>query len=316
MHWIRSHPFIASILGVIVILFLGGVLVWNKTATSASGSEGYTWGKYGGGRLSDITANKGSLGNPDPLEKEFTDEDFYTLLSDTRDKPYASLIPQTNVYESRNLGTTTNSEIIFTGDELAKLLASISPTAQIVAPYNPFDVEFAFSDIYAYVPATVAQESQETRKLNERQRELLNYGNEAGSYIESFVERWGDQSQILKQFMEDLNNEEKAQAVNDLAFALGKVGRDIEDMDVVPDDARGVHARLVSGYKLIGKKLEPVSNARSDEELLKAVIDYNSAADQFAKDYLSVVTLLSVAEVPFSSGEPGSVFVFKPSLSL
>lgn len=316
MNWIKSHPFIATIIGVVIILFLGGALVLNKSATSPTGSSGYTWGKYGGGRLSDITANQGSLGNPDPLEKELTDEDFYTLLSDTRDKPYASLIPQTNVYESRSVGTTTNSEITFDGDELAELLASISPTAQIIAPYNPFDEEFVFSDIYAYVPATVAEESPEPTKLNERQRELLNYGNEAGSYIESFVERWGDQSQILKQFMEDMSNAEKAQLVDDLAFALGKVGRELEDMDIVPEDAARVHARLVAGYKSIGEKLEPVAAARSDEELLQAVIAYNAAADEFAKDYLSVVTLLSVAEVPFSSGEPGSVFVFSPSLSL
>jgi len=314
--WFKEHPFIATTIGVIIILLLGGALVWNKTAMSSNGSGGYTWGKYGSGRLTDITANQGSLGNPATLEKEFTEEDFYTLLSETRDKPYTSLIPQTNVYESRDIGTTTNSEITFTGDELAELLASISPTAQIVAPYNPFDVEFAFSDIYAYVPATVAAESPESTKLNDRQRELLNYGNEAGSYIESFVERWGDQAQILKQFMEDLTNPEKAQVVDDLAYALAKVGRELEDMDIVPEDAAGVHAKLVAGYKSIGEKLEPVSAARSDEELLEAIIAYNAAADAFAKDYLSVVTLLSVAEVPFSSGEPGSVFVFSPSLSL
>jgi hypothetical protein len=94
------------------------------------------------------------------------------------------------------------------------------------------------------------------------------------------------------------------------------VGRDLEDMDIVPEDAAGVHARLVAGYKSIGAKLEPVAAARSDKELLEAVIAYNAAADEFAKDYLSVVTLLSVAEVPFSSGESGSVFVFSPSLSL
>ncbi|PIR86418.1 hypothetical protein COU13_01010 [Candidatus Kaiserbacteria bacterium CG10_big_fil_rev_8_21_14_0_10_43_70] len=310
------HPFVTSIIGVVIILFLGTILVLDKSATSPSDSSAYTWGKYGSGRLTDITANQGSLGIPAPLEARYTEEDFYALLSDTRDKPYASLIPKTNVYESRFAGTTTNSEITFNADEITELLASISPTAQIVAQYNPLEDEFLFSDIYAFVPAKVAPEEEEPTSFNQRQRDLHDYGNEAGSYIQSFSERWRDQSQILKQFIEDIGNEEKAMQVDDLSFALIRVGIDLENMDIVPDDAQGAHTRLVSGYKSIGQKLASVASARSDEELLNAVIAYNEAADDFAEDYLSVVTLISVAEVSFSSSEPGSIFVFKPSLTL
>ena len=318
MQWFREHPFVAAIIGVFIVIALGTMLVWNKVATAPSSSDGYTWGKYGSGRLTDITANEGSLGAPNPLEDEFSEDDFYTLLSETRDKPYASLIPQTNVYESRNVatGTITNEAITFDADEITALLATLSPTAQVVAPYNPFEDEFLLSDIYAFVPATVAEETPEPQQLDLQHRELRDYGNEAGSYIESFTDRWGDQAQVLKQFIEDMESEEKAQLVDDLAFSLARVGRDLEDMDLVPDVAQGVHSRLVSGYVSIGQKLAVVAKARSDEALLDAIIAYNEAADDFAEDYLSVVTLLSVAEVTFSSTEPGSVFVFSPSLTL
>jgi len=320
MQWFKMNPFIATIIGVVIVLALGTILVWDKVATSGSGAPGYTWGKYGGGRLTDVTANEGSPGTPRPLEREFTEEDFYALLEEGEDNIYASLIPQANIYESRTfdeIGTTTeNGEIIFNTDDIAELLTSISSTAQVGSPSNPFENEFAFSDIYAFVPATVALETPEPASLDQRQRELKDYGNEAGSYVESFTDRWRDQAQILKQFIEDIDNEEKAQLVDDLAFSLSRVGRDLDGMDIIPDLAKGAHARLVSGYISIGQKLTAVANARSDEELLDAIIAYNEAADDFAEDYLSVVTLLSVAEVTFSNNEPGSVFVFKPSFTL
>jgi len=318
MHWIKAHPFLFALVGIFILILLGAILVWDKVATAPSFSAGYTWGKYGSGRFSDIIANEGSLRVPNALEKEFSEEDFYTLLSETRDKPYTSLIPQTNVYESRlnATGTISNTEITFDADEITALLASISPTAQVVTPYNPFEGEFLLSDIYAFVPATVAAEALESSKLTERQRALKDYGNEAGSYIESFNERWRDQAQILKQFLEDMQNEEKAQLVEDLAFALTRIGRDLADIDIIPDVAQGVNARLASGYVSIGEKLTAVAQARSDEALLDAILAYNEAADDFAEDYLSTVTLLSVAEVPFSNSEPGSVFVFTPSLTI
>lgn len=308
----KEHPYTAVLIGVLLLLIGGAVVVWNKSATNTGGGA-YTWGRSGG--FSDLRSNLDSQLLQSGPRDGFSEKDLLTFLNEGRDSDYASLIPQSNVYQSNTTGSTVNEAFSYNEDELAELLASISPTAQIIQPNNPFEDTINLSDIFAFVPATVAATtSTSDGRLTLRQRKLFDYGNETGSFIETYADLWGDQALLLRAFVED-RTDQKAAVVSDLAFALTRLGKSLEDMEGMPNDVAGIHKRIATGYQKLGEKLEAVSKTRSDEELLSAITDYNAAADIFAKDFLAMVTLFSVAEVTFSQNEPGKVFVFSPTSS-
>jgi len=303
---------------VLVLLVGGGFLIMGKSATGVVDTQ-VTWGTYGSGRLSDVNALQGSSVEAPGLNRRFTAEEIYTQIAAERTGDIA-FVP-TNVYE-KNAALTVDTkaedgEYLFKDQDIEALFASLGRSAQPVAPRNSFGDELSIDDILSYVPVVVGGISGEAR-LSEKQEKLYLYANEAGSYIEIHGEAWHDQAQVLQRFMEDRENPLKSGEAEELAEALGGLGNALAsiDADLIPLEVAAPHQQLVERYRELGDALQVVVQARTDEDMLPAILAYNESAEKFARAYLAIVTVMSVAEVTFSSADPGKVFSFQPTPQL
>lgn len=316
MDWISRHLPLVGTGAVLVVIVIGSALVWDKTATGPATEGANSFSQYGG-RITDTTRTVVSDTREVPQQRDLSEGELFRLFAEDEEQAqYTSLIPRTNAFKSTDIAT--NTAFSYTSEELEELLANISPSAQAVAPQEQFGAEASLESIYRYVPASLATTTTVRERPDERTEALLMYGNEIGASIQSYETRWSDQALILRRFVEDMDNPEKAQRVADLADALVTLGDSIENTspDLMPSDIAPMNAALANGYREIGEKLRVVGQARSNPELLDAVTAYNTAARSFANKYLAIVTLMSVEEVPFNKDDPGSVFVFEPTVSL
>lgn len=166
---------------------------------------------------------------------------------------------------------------------------------------------------YSYVPQAIITTTEPEEGRSESQEALFKYGNEAGLIIQLFEDRNRSMARVLKDQFEDPTHPDKAAALVGLGNALVGVGESLQTLESVPDQARSANARLAESYKKTGEKLTLIPNAATDEEKIAAMLAYNAAAEEYVRNYISVVNLFSLARVRFSSSDPGSVFMFSSS---
>lgn len=305
MEWIRTHPVLATVIAIGLIVGGGALLAWDKIAFSPNTTGGYTWGQLGAGEYRGVLDGRAGRSNGQQL----TPDDLYEELV-AENQPDISIIPQTDVFARFASSTTSSGEILFSADDIAELIAALGTSAQVVPPQDPFGEEFTLSDVYSFLPGGLISTTSQTERKTLRQRTLFDYGNEVGSYVESFRDFNRNQSNTLRQFLEDTGSETKAEAVRDLGNAFQRLGRDLARMDNVPSDIETEHLTFARGYETLGELLLQVAEARDDEALLSAIQTYNAAADEFAESYLTLITIFSINEVEFNSYDSGRMFTF------
>lgn len=166
---------------------------------------------------------------------------------------------------------------------------------------------------YSFIPRGLMSTSTSEHPRTEMQQTLYNYGNEIGSFIQSFEQQHPGVAQTLKNQVEDRGNAEKAAAVVQIADALKNVGENLNTMDNVPSQMASVHARLAKSYIAIGTNLAKVPATGNDSDFLKAIEAYNTVADTFVKNYVAMAELFGAYGVIFTLTDAGSVFTFTPS---
>jgi len=312
MKWVSTHPLRASFFLLLIIFLLGALLTWDKFQTTTLTEN--TWSGFGGTNLS--SDRFGSIRTPE----ELTEQELVALLEEGEQVSFASLTPTRTLFKSTS-ASTNSTPLEFGMGELETFFSTLNADIRIPAAESFFEdsensSSLSFADIYAFVPATIAQAKPQQSKMTLPQRELYSFGNEAGSFIETYSDAWGDQAQILQRFINDRGDAQKQARVRALSSSLARLGTNIESISYVPTNAQSARRKLSTGYKELGALLRKVGDARTDEELLSAMIEYNARADSFVEDYISVVTLFSVAEIKFSQSDPGRVFTFTPTPTL
>lgn len=305
MSWVREHSkLVGGITLTIGILALSS-LAYDKLATSSpTGSQGAWHGFSGSQELQfDPTAPR----NREVVVTE--DEVFDSLVSD---RIHTHLTTQTpKIFELAALPTAT-STYTFSSDDITALLANLTPSAAIAIPVLSEDEEgLTLSDVYAYLPQGLTSITTPTKKLTGARLELYEYGNRAGSYIETFGEQYGNyQNATIRRFLEDRDDEVKAREVDDLGKAFIRLGRELKTVESIPTFIADTHLQMADGYIAVGEATRKVALAKTDDELLAAILNSNHASDTFVKAYISIAEQFSALEVRFRDSEPGKVFVF------
>lgn len=299
--------------GIGILILAGATIVANKLATSTQ-STSYTWGTEGGaGRFVPSEFFKGSLRDAPNLPERFTISDLYRSLESSPDRFFASLnLPRSGDGKAPVVEATKEGTLEYDEAAVEALLASLRPSSYVVTPSEDSSIEGDIANIYNYIPSSIVGTTTDIKKpMNQNQRHLHLYGIEAGQPIESYFTLWGSaQSQIFKNLFEDRSNPEKIQSAKDVARALFDIGDTLERMSEVPASIKPQHDTLAASYKVVGRTLIPLINAKTDAELLSRLEEYNTLVEKFARDYLAVVAIFAANEIKYDESEPGRVFVF------
>lgn len=312
--WIRAHLTLVYGIGIGLLILTAMVLVSDKFATNVQ-DDAYTWGSYGGGgRFIPTEQYLGSSREAPPYEQPVTITEISRNLQMNPDRVYASLVPSASIPQGNlYFGTTTTEGALELGeDAVDALLKSIKPSAYTG---NLTASEGTLDEIYHFIPKNIGSAGvSNQRQMNKTQRDLYNYGNEAGSSVELFSSIWAPvQANIHRSFVEDRANPDKAASLKKLGNALTEVGLSLSYMELIPLPMKTAHGNLAAAYQKVGGKTIAIADARADDELLAAIDLYNAAADDFLKAYLAVSTVFNLNSVSFSDVDPGRMFVYTAS---
>lgn len=282
MLWLRSHPHILALVFAAALVLFGALVVFNKTS-SGGDSQVRAWGGVGGYLLDPAARN--SEGSRPPEEDIFG-----------------------KVYSGPPFHYTPVSSVAPSEEEafnFEKLLTTIS------APNISVSTESETSlDPYSFVPTGFISTSSGQKIRTPVEQSLYNYGNEAGSLIQSFESSFKNAPQILKDQFEDREDAAKRNALLTLAGGLEGVGIQLEKIEDVPAPIAGAHAKVAASYQELGKKLALLPEAKREETILDAMLSYNGAVEVYVKNYVSLATIFTAYGVTFSPDDPGSIFMF------
>src|SRR3989338_2669897 len=211
MQWLRSHPYIDALLGAAILVLLGVLIVGQRTSVRDENTVPLAWGGVGS-RFSDPIARvPGQSGPP-------------FVYNSAPPAP----IPQ-----------NTSGDTDFDFDAFIAMVSS--PQGRPASDGNQTTAD-AFLDAYSFIPSGLISTSTPVKARTAAQEELHDYGNLAGSEIESFEDSHRNMPQTLKDQFEDPRDSGKVAAVEELGNALAGVGRSLEAIDNVPAAGRSANS--------------------------------------------------------------------------
>lgn len=282
--WFHNHPYVPWIASAAALTILGLLIVSSRTAYNPP-EHATTW--RGAGGIYDF----GSM----ITKQEVRGASQAPLFSYDYELP--TLVPQEGAGEST------------ADDPYALLLASIRPSSY---PVQETDDTSFLEEVYSLIPQGLRAIS-EPKELSEEAYAFYKYGNEVGSYIDTYDSTYGKRAvSVLSDFYKDRKNAAKQDAMRRLADSIEHVGEEIAGMASVPKDIAGMHELLAERYQDAGRKLANIPGARNDSELLERIIEYNNAADALVSTLSTLAVFFATANISFTPHEPGSVFTFSP----
>ena len=288
MSWVRAHPY-ATTLALAAILVLAGIFIITRRA--GVGPQGQNLGTWGGVNV-DLFDPIGAA----PARN--TTEDQQDLYTQVRSGPPFQYSPLPAPVDTTGEAPADD----FNFDEFISMLTQ--PKTSSVK------IDSSLGDVYSFIPGGLISTSTLTKAKTEIESAIYEYGNDAGSYIQSYDEQYRNAPQILKDQFEDRTNAAKNARLADLGSAMAGVGMSLQNIDIVPPSFEPANKSLGKSYVDMGAKLRAVAAARSDEQVLGAVMAYNASVETFTKSYVALATLFSAYGVSFKPDEAGSVFMF------
>jgi len=287
MPWITAHLYLTG--SIVAVLVLTGVFVVKNQSADTQGPRTLTWGA--GGYLFDPSA--GIQNTP-----ESASENIYSAIQEGPPFYYDPGVSASSLRDSA-------PEFDF--DAFIAMLSKPSGASQAKEGSD------SLPSAYSFIPSGLVSTSTAQRALTPTQQAIRTYGNTAGAIIQSFEPLLRSSPQILKDQFEDRGSSQKNAALTDLAESLAHVGHEMEAMENVPPEMASAHMRVAKSYQEMGEKLANIANTSSEQAAVDAILTYNASVETYIKNYASLATLFSLHEVPFTSAEPGSVFVFTQS---
>ena len=289
MEWLRTHPYAVSVAGAFILILIGVFIVKERASVAPDNSTTSVWGGIGT-----------RLFNPSPGVSGPFENNSENIYSDVRSGPPFYYNPAPAQTPPSSAGADDN----FDFEAFLSVLAGPRKTGGASGDDSLLDAA------YSFIPSGLISTSTFQKTHSPTQQTLYNYGNDAGSFIQSFENSFRDASQILKDQYEDRENPQKNAALVSLAESLAGVGDALERMEDVPSEVRAAHGKVAASYREMGEKLSRIPEARRDETFLEATQTYNAAVESYLKNYVALATLLSVYGVVFTAEDPGSVFTF------
>lgn len=284
----HNHPYVPWIAGAAALTILGLLIVSSRTAYIPP-EYAATWRGAGGiYDFSSIVTKQNARGTSQPPRFSYD-------------------------YELPKLASQEVTGENVADDPYALLIASIRPSSYPVQETN--DLSF-LDEVYSLIPQGL-RTIPEPKELGEEAHALYEYGNEVGSYIDTYESAYGKQAvSVLNNFYKDRKSASKQEEVRHLADSIERVGKEIAGMQFVPEDLAGMHVLLAERYQDAGRKLANIPEAKNDNELLERITEYDSAADALLSALSTLAIFFATADISFTSHEPGSIFTFSPAGSL
>lgn len=289
--WVHNHPYLATSITVAALLVLLFFIVAARTGVHGSAS-GNNW--VGAGSVF-FTGGR-TLTQAERMSAE-------AIVKQQSPKTELGYIP----IPTPNADGTSAEDF---ANDLGKLLLELS-----VQPNTPAPAQTETGSGYSLIPHGLISVASGAKQRSPEAEVLFVYGNEVGTYIQGFESLHLNSVQMMKDHAEDRGNADKAANVDRLGYEMAELGRDLNQLQTVPADIKAAHAALATSYRLAGTNLTKVAAAKSDEEFLGAINTYNASVESLAKRFLVVVGIFSANEVSFSSSDPGSIFMFNPTIS-
>lgn len=290
MEWLRSHPYLDAFVVACSLFIVGGLVVRTQLAAPVSRSVSATWESTGGIYVHSVSTGDATL----------LPETYVGPSTRVENLGYIPLSTQNSV----GTGPQDASENFDFGELLAALA---QPAKQNSSPGAD-----TTASSYSFIPSGLIATTTLEKPRTAQQDALYLYGNEVGDTIISFESTHPDQPSILKNHMEQPENLEAKAALKKLGNDLARVGDTISSLEA-PTQAIGAHKALVAAYRDIGTKLATISDTEGNDALFDAIVTYNSAAEEFAKKFVSLAQVFQSYSVTFSPGDGGSVFMFPSS---
>jgi hypothetical protein len=289
--WVRGHLLIALPIFGGVLLVLGAVIVIEQ-APAHGGTSAQVWGS-------------GSA----PVNPTYQGQSGPTLLQPTiGGGPSPEFLP---IAPKPPLGETPAADT-----DLASLLATLTTQLQTPVPQGTDSGVTSISS-YDFIPqGLLSTSSSAVVHRSGKTLELYDYGNEIGSYVQSYENSHRGVATILKNQIEDRADSAKGQAVRDVGSALAKIGVSMEHMDQIPASVGTLHTNLAKSYEDAGAKLAAIPDAQSDQQFVAAIEAYNASADALTQNFVTLAEFFSLSQVTFTSDDSGSVFSFTSGGSL
>lgn len=295
---IAAHPYLTTLIGTALLILIGIVFVFNHGSASVTQTQLDAWGGVSGLPTNPTINAPQSVSQNAPPQIEPQNS---TIGSSTE----ITLSPMQTLGADQSAADAAASD-------LDTLLAQLSTPASS-AKLSSSSSNSLIADAYALIPrGLVATTSMSQAKLTRSQSALYQYGNDAGSVIQTYEYTHQNVAQILQDQAADRTDPDKATAVTAIGKALIGVGKGLAKLDSVPDAAVSYNSALASGYEDIGAKLTLIAQAQTDSQFLSAVQTYNSSVDSFNKSYIALANYFNASGVSFSPDDSGSVFSFKP----
>lgn len=286
--WLSTHIYTTLCVAAGILLVIGALIV----KTHAPASAGNSLQVWGGGQGTLIMPQSGQnpvLSNVPPPD-----------LMDNSNVPTFTALPVTKPPS----GTSPTDDTFDVAAFAASLQGASIPSAAATQTNTAAPIS------YDFIPQGLISTSSPGRARTAAQQALYEYGNDAGSYIQSYEDAHRNTAPALTDQIKDRQNPQKIQAVKDIAAALRSVGTSLTSMDDVPESVRSLNLSLGEGYITIADKLSLVPDAAADSAFINAIKAYDSSVDAFTQQFVAVAQYLSLSGVTFQSTDPGSVFTF------
>ncbi len=291
MEWIRAHPYSSAICAIVLLLF-GIFIIVRKNAAPATGAIN-AWSGVGSGFF-DPTSR--------PATPQTISANGASIVQQGQGGPPYRYIPPPTLNAAS--ASTTLPGLSDFGALIQALTQNLTPKTP--APKDDPDA----IDAYAFIPSGLVNITAQQPVRTQVQQAVYEYGNEVGSYIQSYEDRNTAAINILEDHFEDRANPQKAAAVEQLANAIKGVGESLLSMKNVPPEMSSAHTALAKSYVKVGTNLALVTKAPLDADFLRAIGVYNASADAFITNFVSIATLFGAHSVNFGPTDTGSVFTF------
>ena len=291
--WIQTHIYTSLCVCSGILLIIGALIV-KQHAPAVSGNTIQAWG--GSGAL----VNSSSYDPQNPVLANLPANSFDT----------GSMVPLTPIPVAASSTTSSNSSDSF---DVQAFIASIkqgSGSSVAASSSTAQSGSAAIEASYEFIPQGLISTAGPERPRTAAQQALYTYGNDAGSYIQSYEDSHHNTAPILSDQIADRQNKQKGQAVKDIGTSLTNVGLSLEHMDSVPDPVKAMNQALAQSYINIGHQLSAIPDAPGDDTFIAAIKTYNAAVESFSRNFVAVAQYLSLSGVTFTSIDPGSVFTF------
>jgi hypothetical protein len=306
MQWLESHPYIASIVGAVALMFVGLMIIATHQPVATSTYSGDTWSSDGSATLQEQGANL--VRNTNVTFQQQSQKDKQTIYDKVGSNPPFDF----HLVATPN-GTDQSTGGGFDFDGFMSQISQSSKKNGVTTNSSNGGV-----DAYAFVPSGLISTSTTGKKLSATQQVLYDYGNTIGSIIETYEVTHGNATRVLQAQFDDRRNPVRAAAVVALGRDLSGIGLAIEQVDPeeVPQSILAAHEALAKSYKELGANMQKIPDQQYDSDLLKALDTYNASVNNNIKRYLTVINVFGAYGVTFAENESGHVFVFTNAQSI